>query len=574
MEFAEYLFKKYRSWKSERDSKSINPSTVKLSEVKHRLTLLACALTGDPIEILTAENIGGWKGHYFYLPAKMDRYDSLDLNFHFYIFRVIYLTKQKQLNLNWTVEKPNDIASEQKALDTSHVVLKALSDEYDGFHALYKKVESLEDKRFLYGRWMLNDQIQTPETLEHISQDVKKNDDQRDEITTEIEANPVEEIISIQVDKEKQEEYMLTHNFEKLETAESFDDIWRDFDGDDSLEDDLEALNDIGLKHTVRVDDVVHSVYKSEFTGNLTIAQSKELKENGFYYEYPEWDHTHGKYFEGHCKVYPLLFRSKNKSFAENVLREKKHLSIKMKKMLASFFNKRAAVKRVTDGDHFDLDEVIDYYCDIHTQHTPDERIYVSKRKRQKEISILFLLDLSLSGDGYMANRRIIDVEREAVILLGDVFSSFEIEFQVDGFFSKTRNFCNYITLKHFDDSWNRGMANISGISPMGFTRIGPAIRHANFLLSKRSSRKKWLILLSDGKPNDYDRYGGKYGVLDIRKAISELEVNRIGSYALAIEKQAKYYLPQMFGINHYSIITDPEALPEAIINLYQRLAN
>ena len=127
--------------------------------------------------------------------------------------------------------------------------------------------------------------------------------------------------------------------------------------------------------------------------------------------------------------------------------------------------------------------------------------------------------------------------------------------------------------MKHFNDSWKSGRTNVGAISPQGFTRIGPAIRHAGYLLSKRESKKKWAILMSDGKPNDYDRYEGNYGVQDIKKAIKELNTGDIECYAIAIEEKAKYYLPQMFGVNHYNILSDPEQLPLSVMKLYHRIS-
>jgi len=56
------------------------------------------------------------------------------------------------------------------------------------------------------------------------------------------------------------------------------------------------------------------------------------------------------------------------------------------------------------------------------------------------------------------------------------------------------------------------------------------------------------MILISDGKPNDYDKYEGKYGVNDVKQALRELNERNINTYALAIEASAKFYLPQMFG--------------------------
>lgn len=78
--------------------------------------------------------------------------------------------------------------------------------------------------------------------------------------------------------------------------------------------------------------------------------------------------------------------------------------------------------------------------------------------------------------------------------------------------------------------------------------------------------------MLSDGKPNDFDRYEGKYGVQDVKKAISELALKHINSYALAIESEAKYYLPQMFGSNHYHIVSSPNELIRSMVKFYEKL--
>ena len=73
-------------------------------------------------------------------------------------------------------------------------------------------------------------------------------------------------------------------------------------------------------------------------------------------------------------------------------------------------------------------------------------------------------------------------------------------------------------------------------------------------------------------KPNDYDKYEGKYGIQDVKQALYELKSKSINSYALAIEAQAKYYLPQMFGQNHYQIITTPVELLKALVKLYEKI--
>jgi nitric oxide reductase NorD protein len=90
--------------------------------------------------------------------------------------------------------------------------------------------------------------------------------------------------------------------------------------------------------------------------------------------------------------------------------------------------------------------------------------------------------------------------------------------------------------------------------------------------LRGRESKNKWLILLSDGKPNDYDRYEGKYGINDVKQALRELDQQQINSYALAIEANARYYLPQMFGNDHYQIVSSPGELIKSLVKLYERI--
>uniref|UniRef100_UPI0040489F22 nitric oxide reductase activation protein NorD n=1 Tax=Flavobacterium sp. TaxID=239 RepID=UPI0040489F22 len=182
------------------------------------------------------------------------------------------------------------------------------------------------------------------------------------------------------------------------------------------------------------------------------------------------------------------------------------------------------------------------------------------------------LLDISLSSDSYAAGNKIIDVEKQVSILFGEILNEFDIDFSINCFYSKTRNYASYLTLKDFDEDWQKAKNKIGAAEPQGYTRIGAALRHSGALLEKRESKNKWVIFLSDGKPNDYDKYEGKYGIHDVKQALKELKQKQINTYALAIEAQAKYYLPLMFGQNHYQILTNPEDLLKSLVKLYEKI--
>ncbi|CAM3872960.1 nitric oxide reductase activation protein NorD [Flavobacterium sinopsychrotolerans] len=568
-------------------SKKIHPEiiarTVTLNDIKPRLTILARALTGKPIEIFPAEREGGYKNNNFFLPISFSKLPTKKDNLTFYLFRILYLSVQKRLNLNWTLEEKDQplALSQQKAFETSETVLTILFEEFSidkKFHTETKlhfiqkeNGKNTPDFSWLYGKWMQNEIEKNSNTiLENFSDKTKKANE--NQALTTLKTKAVEEVITVEVDKKQQEDYVLLHNFEKVETAEEFNGTWRDFDGSDELEEHQEALEELNMKYTVRVDDTAHSVYQSDFIENTSISESAEIDAKGFHLTYNEWDFSKRIYKENFCKVYPKSQQKTDPNYYKKTIAKNASTLLGLRKMLTNVNNRMQQQKRQTQGDEFDIDAITDLYIDVHSKRTPSENIYISNRKKEKDLSILILLDISLSSDGYAAGNRVIDVEKEVSILFGEILNEFNIDFSIDSFYSKTRNFSTYLTVKDFDENWNIAKHKIGAIEPNGYTRIGAALRHAGARLDKRNTKNKWVILISDGKPNDYDKYEGKYGINDVKQALRELNNRNINSYALAIEAQAKYYLPQMFGQNHYQILTTPVELLRSLVQLYEKI--
>lgn len=584
-EIDEYIVGKF--FKHLKKSKKISPEilarTVTLTSIKPRLTILARALTGNPIEIFPAEREGGYKNNNFFLPISFAELSTKEDNLTFYLFRILYLSVQQRLNLNWTLEEQDQplALSQLKAFETSDDVLAILFEEFSidkKFHTetkqhfIQKGNEKIApDFSWMYGKWMQNEkEVKSDSVLENFS-DKAKTANENKPLTT-LKSKAVEEVVTVELDKKQQEDYVLLHNFEKVETAEEFNGTWRDFDGSDELEEHQEALEELNMKYTVRVDDTAHSVYQSDFVENTTISESAEIDANGFHLTYNEWDFSKRIYKENFCKVYPKSQQKTDSHYYKKTIAKNASTLLGLRKMLTNVNNKMQQQKRQTQGDEFDIDAITDLYVDVHSKRTPSENIYISNRKKEKDLSILILLDISLSSDGYAAGNRVIDVEKEVSILFGEILNEFNIDFCIDSFYSKTRNFSTYLTVKDFDENWNIAKNKIGAIEPNGYTRIGAALRHAGARLDTRNTKNKWVILISDGKPNDYDKYEGKYGVNDVKQALRELNNRNINSYALAIEAQAKYYLPQMFGQNHYQILTTPVELLHSLVHLYEKI--
>jgi nitric oxide reductase NorD protein len=581
MAFDEYLFGKFvRLLKNRPADESWQQRNVSLDSVQLRLTILARALTGNAIEIFPAVKEGGYKGNNFFLPANFSFYASGDLNLLFYFFRIWYLSVQQRLRLNWYESTPLlDDAAIHNAKQHAPLILKILFDEFPALQDVYHKLATepgIEkgqpiEKESLYGKWMRDTAaIESANGTNSLTDTVRSIKEHQPK--TIIKAKPVEEIINLTIDTKQQEDYVLTHNFEKVDTADEFSGAWRDFDGDDDLEEHKDALDELNMKYTVRVDDVAHSVYEAGFTDNAKIAESREVNSKGYFILYDEWDCFKRTYKKDYSKVYPSHHLADDFPYYQDTVAQNKSVLIQLRKMLASINNKWQQQRLQTQGKEIDIDMATNRFADVNAGCTPSDRVYLSDRKKEKDVSILLLMDISLSSDSYAAGNRVIDVEKQTAILFGEILNEYNIDFSIHGFYSKTRNYLSYLTVKAFDEQWSEARHKVGGLQPQGYTRIGPALRHSGAILRGRESKNKWLILLSDGKPNDYDRYEGKYGINDVKQALRELDQQQINSYALAIEANARYYLPQMFGNDHYQIVSSPGELIKSLVKLYERI--
>lgn len=583
MPLDEYLFGRLVTYlKRKKQAAESQACRVDLDDVKQRLTILARAISGDAIEIFPAEREGGYKQHNFFLPVSCSFFPTIEDNLAFYFYRVIFLHIQRQLGLNGPTRTDLTLAeAQQQAMDAALVILVELEHHFPPVARIHEQCKAIleqsasekapVDLTWLYGKWMRDDPLdQSGTILQNTSDEINKASHKQP--TTLIRSRAVEEIRSLIVDKKQQEDYILTHNFEKVETADEFSGVWRDFDGDDQLEDHQEAVDELNMKFTVRVDDQAHSVYQAEFIENTTISESAERDFHGYHLKYDEWDYRKRLYKPDFCKVYPRTQIKTDTDYYSRTIRDHARVLTNLRKMLANLNNTMQQQRRQSQGDEFDIDAITDMIADLHARHTPSENIYIANQKRAKDISIILLLDISLSSDGYAAGNRVIDVEKQMSILFGEILNEFEIDFSICSFFSKTRNYSTFLTLKEFDEPWHSARMKVGAVEPQGYTRIGAALRHAGAEMDLRPTKNKWIILMSDGKPNDFDKYEGKYGIQDVQQALRELYERQINSYALAVEAQAKYYLPQMFGQNHYQILTTPMELIQSMVKLYEKI--
>lgn len=580
MELDQLIFKRIYDWwnRDKRDETIAHPnSQLELSAVQGKLTLLASAISGEHIEILASEREGGWSNNRFFLPKSIAFFKDPALNHELYLFRVLFLATQKRLQLNWTHNEVKSIADSQlKASSTASVVLNALYQEFpytetmhnqlhQALSVAYQTRKATLDTSWLYGRWLKN-----PETSQksvNAPEDKKANPQS---ITTEKIAKHSDEVEQVSLNQKQMEDHVVQNNFEKVETATDYDGNSKETDADDDLNDHQDAIDELNIKHVVRTDDPNHAVYKADLALNPGLFEATDSQSFESSHWYDEWDYKQLQYKRNYCGVQHNLHRASIQGSAAELLSTHSQTLTQIQHSIKRLFTAYRNMKRVTHGGDFDLDEVIQANIDIAAGRTPCERLYVTKRRIDTDISFLLLMDNSLSTGSYIDQTPVIYLEKTIATILGQAFHNFDIPFQIDTFNSKTHNHCLYTTNKSFKENWIRTKDRIAAIEPANYTRIGAALRHATQLISAQSTSKKCIILLSDGKPNDYDTYEGKYGMADVKKALIEANNTHITVHALAIEQKARHYLPQMFGHNRYDILKDPSELPAFFTKLIQ----
>lgn len=385
-----------------------------------------------------------------------------------------------------------------------------------------------------------------------------------------------DQVESVDLEKEKKNENPVIHSFEKLETVDSYSGGFRQVDTSDQLDEHQDALKEIDLKHVTLGGQKAESVFNSDLS-DLFDRETTILNESSSDSAIllPEWDYQKKSLKNDHCKLfveqknYDETLNTHSAFWYQSLMTKHRHTLNEWKRKLESIVNSRRWVDRQWDGAEISVDSYVRYLSDAKKSSNADARLYLCSKKQTREFTTAVLIDESMSTDSWVMNRRVLDVELDSIALMSYLVRNLNDPFLVCGTSSQTRNRCFFRIYKDFNNSWDSYLSAAPQIQPSGYTRLGPAIRFASQKIHRQGGGEKLLIILTDGKPTDYDRYEGRYGIEDIQHAILEAKQLGIHVRALAVEKDAKNYFPHLFGKNEYQIIFDPAHLPEALFKIY-----
>lgn len=364
---------------------------------------------------------------------------------------------------------------------------------------------------------------------------------------------------------------MPMHTFEKVETAEEYDGQSRKSDAADDLDEHAEALDEVNMRHVIRSTERASSIYRADIIlDGLALEVGSDAPGGGI--PYPEWDFKRGAYRPNWCFVQEVASRDSDPAWLAQVTTRRRPLIFRLKRQFAALTTEWLRIKRQNAGSEFDIDAVIDSEVRRRSGGAPNESVYINIHRDLQDVAALLLIDLSYSTDAWLDGTRVLDTIRDSVFCVGEVLDDFVEKFAVAGFSSNTRRACHFHQIKGFHEPWRTTRGRLGAVEPGGYTRIGAALRHAHEILDRQRAKKKIVLLITDGRPCDYDRYEGNHGIHDVKKAIETGRQHGIATHAFAIEKRAAEYFPRMFTQHHFDIIPSPERLTQTICKLFARL--
>ncbi|MEQ8858520.1 MAG: hypothetical protein RIC56_07730 [Pseudomonadales bacterium] len=329
-------------------------------------------------------------------------------------------------------------------------------------------------------------------------------------------------------------------------------------------------------------------------------------------FRYDEWNYLERRYLPRWCRLFEQrLAPDPDQDLAElqAVIRAHRPGVQKRLEQIKPLGYQR--VYRLTDGDELDFNALIQARQDRRAGHTPDDRVYSRRDRVQRDVCAAFLVDLSASTDdpigsvgavaaeeedpflwGHAAAgadgaspaaadtaepRRIIDVQREAMLVMSAALEQLGDSYGVYGFSGYGRDCVELFVAKEPGERFSRAtLAAIAGMKPKRSTRMGPAIRHAVRKLLDSGNAMKVLMIISDGFPQDCD-YGPErgeheYGVQDTARALQEAQDKGVETFCVTVDRSGHDYLKRMCPEARYLVIEEIEDLPEQLSKVYETL--
>ena len=290
---------------------------------------------------------------------------------------------------------------------------------------------------------------------------------------------------------------------------------------------------------------------------------------------YPEWSYQKKLLQNNWCTVKEQQAEAGSESEINEIFASHKIVRNRLRSIAKKLLTaKQQRIRKVEEGDEIDIDPMINAMIALRAHEPPDARIFMrNENRKSKTLAISILLDLSESTNEIIdSNQQSISIMiRDAVLLLGETLSIADEQFSVSGFCSNGRHEVYVNHFKNFNESFEQSKARLSTIHGKYSTRLGAAIRSTADYLAQQPSRKKLLLVVTDGAPSDIDVFDQRYLEHDSWHAVHSLVGQGIKPFCLNLDSRSDQVMEHIFGKGRYMTLDHINHLPEILFQVYMR---
>ncbi len=374
-----------------------------------------------------------------------------------------------------------------------------------------------------------------------------------------------------QADQAERKDSLILHKFEAILSWTEFLNLNRRVDDDDpdNAKKAADDQDEIGLgqiskapatRLELHLDLAPEDVDRERISGSHT---------------YPEWDARSGSYLPDHVRVLHSVAEAGEEipSFREDPAAARRIKQVK--KQFEALRPGRVFVPGCLDGSELDMEAAVRSRVEILANGMGTDRIWRQSLPQARDLAVSILLDVSRSTESAVTGRAVIDIEREALAALSWGLDACGDDFAIHAFSSLKRNRVYVQQCKAFGETMGVQVEDrIGALRPGFYTRLGAAIRYASEDLAKQSRKRRLLLVITDGKPNDLDHYEGRHGIEDTAMAVREARRAGQAVFGVTIDKNSKSWFPRLFGRGGFHVITHPDKLTAALPMIYRELVS
>jgi nitric oxide reductase NorD protein len=293
-------------------------------------------------------------------------------------------------------------------------------------------------------------------------------------------------------------------------------------------------------------------------------------------YHYAEWDYQIQLERPAWATVLEKRPKAGDLQVIDQITADNKQIASRLKFLLDAMQPQGVQrIRKLEDGDEIDINAAISSMIDFRMGIQPDPRIMMRSVRKVRDISVLVLLDLSESTNEKVLghDQSVLDLTRQACVLLSDAINKIGDPFAIHGFCSDGRHDVEYYRFKDFEQPYNElPKSRLAGMTGQLSTRMGAAIRHATHYLNSQRTSKKLLMVITDGEPADVDVRDPQYLRYDAKKSVEDAARNGISTFCMTLDPRADQYVSRIFGAKNYMIVDQIARLPEKLPLLYAGL--